>query len=191
MRKAEMEEAKEGVKIAGKTLNNLRYADDTTLVAGKKAYLAKLIRRLKRESEKAGLYFNIKKTKIMTTAKWDRFEIDGEEIEVVTSFMFLESEVEKEGRCDKEIKRRVAIGKATMIGLEKSWRDKYVSINTKKGVMRSLIFPTVLYGCETWTTTKKMVKKRSMYVRCGYGGRCKEYHGRRKSPMKVYAWRLE
>src|SRR6218665_1186643 len=131
MRKAEMEEAKEGVKIAGRTLNNLRYADDTTLMAGKQADLAKLIRRLKRESEKAGLYFNIKKTKIMTTARWDRFEIEGEEIEVVSSF---------------------------------------------------------LDGCETWTTTKKMEKK-STHVRCGYGGRCKEYHGRRRRLMKVYAWR--
>src|SRR6218665_969491 len=82
MRKAEMEEAKEGEKIAGRTLNNLRYADDTTLMAGKKADLAKLIRRLKRESEKAGLYFNIQKTKIMTTTNWNSFEIHGEEIEL-------------------------------------------------------------------------------------------------------------
>src|SRR6218665_3517084 len=133
MRKAEMEEAKEGVKISGKTQNNLRYADDTTLMAGEKADLTKLIRRLKTESEKAGLYFNIKKTKIMTTANWDSFETDGEEIEVVTSFTFLGSEVEKDRRCDKEIKRRVVIGKATMIGLEKLWQDKHVSIDTKKG----------------------------------------------------------
>src|SRR6218665_291013 len=132
MRKAEMQEAKEGVKIAGRTLDNLRYADDTTLMAGNKADLAKLIRRLKRESEKAGLYFNIKKTKIMTTVNWASFEIDGEEIEEVTSFTFLGSEVEKEGRRDKEIKRRVAIGKATMIGLEKLWGDKHVSVDTKK-----------------------------------------------------------
>src|SRR6218665_3088913 len=102
-------------------------------MAGKKTDLTKLIRRVKSESEKAGLYFKIKKTKIMTTANRDSFEIDGEEIEVglVTSFTFLGSEVEKEGRCDKEIKRRVAIGKATMIGLEKLWRDKHVSIDTK------------------------------------------------------------
>src|SRR6218665_3242510 len=126
----------------------------------------------------------------MTTANWDSFEIDGEEIEVVTRFMFLGSEVEIEGSCDKEIKQRVAIGKATMIGLEKLWRDKHVSIKTKKRIVMALIFPTVLYGCETWTMTKKM-GKRSMHVRCGYGGRCKEYHGRRKRPMKVYAWRLE
>src|SRR6218665_946557 len=146
MRKAEMEEAKEGVKIAGRTLNNSRYADDTKLMEGEKVDLAKLIRRLKRESKKAGLYFNIKKTKIMTTANWGSFEIDGEEI-VVSSFTFLGSEVEKEGKCDKEIKRRVAIGKATMIGLEKLWRaigkatmigleklwrDKHLSIDTKK-----------------------------------------------------------
>src|SRR6218665_387413 len=103
----------------------------------------------------------------MTTAIWDRFEIDGEEIVVVTSFTFLGSEVEKEGKCAKEIKRRVAIGKATMIDLKKLWRDKHVSINTKKRIVRALIFPTVLYGCETWTMTKKM-EKRSTHVRCGY-----------------------
>ena len=74
--------------------------------------------------------------------------------------MFLTTgEVEKEGRCDREIKRRVAIGKATMIGLEKLWRDKHVSINMKKRIVRTLIFPTVLYGCETWTMTKKMEKR--------------------------------
>src|SRR6218665_2758564 len=89
MRKAEMEEAKEGVKIAGRTLTNLRYAYDTTLMAGKKADLTKLIRRLTRGSEKAGLYFNIEKTKIMTTANWDSLDIGGEKIEVVTSFTFL------------------------------------------------------------------------------------------------------
>ena len=94
---------------------------DYTFDGRKKVDLAKLIRRLKRESEKVGLYFNIKKTKIMTTTHWSSFEIDGEEIQVVSSFTFLGSEVEKEGRCDKEIKRRVAIGKATMIGLEKLW----------------------------------------------------------------------
>src|SRR6218665_3128656 len=77
-----------------------------------------------------------------------------------------------------------------MIGLEKLWKDKHVSITTKKRIVRTLIFPTVLYGCETWTMTKKM-EKRSMHARCGYGERCKEYHGRRKRPMKVYAWSME
>jgi len=126
----------------------------------------------------------------MTTADWDGFKIDGKEIEVITSFLFLGSEMEIERRCDKEIKRRLAIGKATMIGLEKLWRDKHVSIETEKWIVRSLIFPTVLYGCEMWTMTKK-VEKRSTHVRCGYGGRCKEFHGRRIRPVKVYVWRLE
>ena len=109
--------------------------------------------------EKAKRRAYISKTKIMTTANWGSFEIDVEEIEVITSLTFMGSEVEKEGRCDKEIKRRVAIGKATIIGLEKLWRDKHVSIKTKKRIVRTLIFPIVLYGCETWTMTKKMEKK--------------------------------
>src|SRR6218665_729151 len=141
----------------------------------KNADMTKLIRRLKRERDMSGLYFNLKKTKIMTTADWESFEIGREEIEVVTSFTFLGSEVEKEGMCDKEIKRRVTIEKATMIGPEKLQRGKHVSIDMKKRIVRSLIFLTILYGCETWTMTKKM-EKRSMRVRCGYGERCKKYH---------------
>src|SRR6218665_3245140 len=94
----------------------------------------------------------------MTTTDWNSFEIDREEI-VVTSFTLLGSEVEKEGRCDSEIKPGVAIEKATIIGLEKIWQDKHVSIQMKKRIVKSLIFPTVLYGCETWTMTKKMEKK--------------------------------
>ena len=114
---------------------------------------------MRRESEKAGLYFNISKTKVMTTANWVSFEIDGEEIEVVKSFTFLGSLIEKEGKCDPEIKRRIAIGKTAMIGLEKIWKDKHVSLDTKKRLVRALIFPTILYGCETWTKTKNMEKK--------------------------------
>ena len=156
MRQAGMDEAEEGIKIAGRIMNNLRYADDTTLLAGKKTDLVELIRRLKSESEKAGLYFNIKKTKVMSTEEEDSFEIDGEEIETVTSFTFLGSVIEKEGKCDMEINRRVAIGKAAMNGLEKIWKDKHVSIDTKKRLVKALIIPTVTYGSETWTMTKQM-----------------------------------
>ena len=99
-----MDEAEEGIRIAGRTVNNLRYADDTTLLADKKTDLVEMLRRLKRESKKAGLYFNIKKTKIMTTGE-DSFEIDREEIEMVTSFTFLGLVIEREGECDMEIKR--------------------------------------------------------------------------------------
>jgi len=159
MRRAGLEEATEGVRIAGKILNNLRYADDTTLLAGKKDDLAELIRRVRMESEKAGLYFNVKKTKVMTTATWENFEVDGETIEVVSSFTFLGSMLEKEGRCDMEIRRRVSMGKTAMNGLGNIWKDKYVSRETKKRLVRALIFPVVLYGCETWTKTLDMEKK--------------------------------
>src|SRR5688572_27400108 len=107
---AELETAEEGVKIAGQILNNLSYADGTTLLAGRKEDLAELIKRLSRESEKVGLYFNIKKTKIMTTAEWETFEIDGEDIQVVTSFSFLGSMIEREGRCETEVRRRIILG---------------------------------------------------------------------------------
>src|ERR1043165_9917738 len=120
MRMAGMVETEEdkGVRIAGRTLNNLRYADDTTLLAGKKTDLIEMIRRLKKESEKAGLYFNMTKTKIMSTGE-DSFEVDGEELETVSSFTFLGSVIEREGKCDLEIKRRIALGKNAMNGMEK------------------------------------------------------------------------
>jgi hypothetical protein len=159
MRNAGMEEALEGVKIAGKIVNNLRYADDTTLLASIKEDLCELIRRVKTESQKAGLYLNTKKTKIMTTADWDKFEVDGEELEVVTSFPFLGSTVEKEGRCEMEVKRRMALSMAAMRGLEKIWKDKHVSLATKTRLVKALVFPIALYGCETWTKPKALQKK--------------------------------
>ena len=161
MRMAGLVEAEEekGVRIAGRTLNNLRYADDTTLLAGKKNDLVEMIRRLKKESEKAGLYFNMKKTKIMSTGEEDSFEVDGEELETVTTFTFLGSVIEREGKCDMEIKRRVALGKTAMNGMEKIWKDKNVRIDTKKRLVRALIIPIITYGSESWTMTKKMEKK--------------------------------
>ena len=109
IREARLDETKKGVKIAGRIVNNLRYADDTTLLAGKSKDLKDIIKALKKESEKAGMYFNIKKTKIMTTANWRSFEVDGEEIEVVTSFCFLGAMTENEGGCEKEIRRRITL----------------------------------------------------------------------------------
>ena len=92
----------------------------------------------------------------MTTAEWDTFEMDGEEIEVVTSFSFLGSMVEKEGRCDKEVRRRISMGKAAMQGMDKIWRDRHVSLQTKTRLVKAMIFPIVLYGSETWTKTKAL-----------------------------------
>src|SRR3984885_9034063 len=131
MRKAGLDETGERVRIAGRTLNNLRYTDDTTLLAREKEGLKDIIRKLKIESEKAGLYFNIKKTKIMTTDNWKSFEVDGEAIEVVTSFSFLEAMIVREGGCDREIRRRITLGSMAMQGMEKIWKDKHVSLMTK------------------------------------------------------------
>jgi hypothetical protein len=114
---------------------------------------------LKKESEKAGMYFNIKKTKIMTTANWRSFEVDGEEIEVVTSFCFLGAMIENEGGCEKEIRRRITLGKVAMIGLDKIWKDKSISLMTKTRIVKAMVFPVVLYGCETWTKTKIMERR--------------------------------
>src|ERR1043165_6180135 len=165
MRMAGMVETEEdkGVRIAGRTLNNLRYADDTTLLAGKMTDLIEMIRRLKIESEKAGLYFNMKKTKILSTEEEDSFEVDGEELETVTSFTFLGSVIEREGKFDLDIKRRVALGKTAMNGMEKIWKDKSVNIDTKKRLVRALIIPIITYGSELWTLTKKMEKKINAY----------------------------
>ena len=121
--------------------------------------LAELIRRLRKESEKAGLYINIKKTKIMTTADWKTFETDGEEIQVVTCFSFLGSMIEREGRCETEVRRRITLGKSAMQGMGKIWRDRHVSMETKTGLVKSMIFPIVLYGSETWTKTKAIENK--------------------------------
>jgi len=148
-----------GVGIAGRTVNNLRYADDTTLMAGKKEQLKVIIRKLKTESEKAGMYFNIKKTKIMKTESWRSFEVDGEEIEVVAGFSFLGALVECEGGCEKEIRRRITLDKVAMQGLEKIWKDKHVSLQKKMRIVNAMTFPVILYGCETWTKTREMEKK--------------------------------
>ena len=129
------------------------------ILAGKKTDLIEMIRRLKKESEKAGLYFNMKKTKIMSTEEEDSFEVDGEELETVTSFTFLGSVIEREGKCDLEIKRRIALGKNAMNGMEKLWKDKNVNIDTKKRLVRALIIPIITYGSESWTLTKKMDTK--------------------------------
>lgn len=159
MREAGFDDEAEGVRIAGRIVNNLRYADDTTLLAEKKEKLKDNIRRLKCASEKAGMYFNIKKTKIMTTEKWSYFEVDGEEIEVVSSFCFLGAMMESEGGCEREIRRRITLGKTATQGLEKIWKDKSVSLGTKTRIVKAMILPVVLYGCETWTKTKALEKK--------------------------------
>ena len=159
MREAGLEESEEGIRIGGRKVNDLRYADDTTLLAGSKDGLHSMLTNVQTHSEKAGLYLNIKKTKIMSTAKIDSFVINGVELEVVRSFVFLGSTIEEDGDCKEEIKRRFALGRASMGGLEKIWKDKNITIQSKIRLVNALVFPVAVYGCESWTLRQYERKK--------------------------------
>ena len=140
-------------------MTNLRYADDTTLLAGTKEDLTELVERVRRASEKAGLYLNVGKTKVMTTGDIGEMTVDGKDIEVVTTFVFLGALITKDGLCEKEVRRRIAMGKAAMGGLTSIWKDRGVTMETKVKLVKVLVFPIVLYGAETWTLRKHERRK--------------------------------
>ena len=158
MREA-LEEWENGISIGGSMVTNLRYADDTTLLAGTKEELIELVERVRRASEKAGLYLNVGKTKVMTTGDIGEVTVDGKDIEVVTKFVFLGALITKDGLCEKEVRRRIAMGKATMGGLTSIWKDRGVTMETKVKLVKVLVFPIVLYGAETWTLRKHERRK--------------------------------
>ena len=140
-------------------VTNLRYADDTTLLAGTKEELIELVERVRRVSEKAGLYLNLGKTKVMTTGDIGEVTMDGKDIEVATKFVFLGALITKDGLCEKEVRRRIAMGKAAMGGLTSIWKDRGVTMETKVKLVKVLVFPIVLYGSETWTMSKHERRK--------------------------------
>jgi hypothetical protein len=156
MRRLDLDESNIGVKIGGRTISNIRYADDTTLLAESAADLKELILKLKTESEKMGLSLNVKKTKIMTTAAKEEVHItiDNEEIEVVDSFIFLGSLIASSGDSTPEIKRRIALGRTAMVSMDQIWRCKDVAIATKRRLITAVVLPIATYGCETWTMKK-------------------------------------
>ena len=149
MRKACLDEAKDGIGIGGLKVKNLRYADDTTLIATTKEGLACLLGKVKEVSKKCGLFLNSKKTKVMTTGAVDKFIVGNESLEVVDSFIFLGTEIDKTGTCSKEIKRRLALGRVALRKLDKIWESNDVSIGTKRRLVQALVFPVVMYGAET------------------------------------------
>ena len=160
MRMAGLEEIEHGIKIGGRNINNLRYADDTTLLAETEEGLKMLLDRVKQESEKAGLRLNIKKTKVMvTSSELEEFMIRDETVEVVDSFIFLGAKIEKDGGCRSEIIRRIAKGKAAMTGLHRVMKDKEISMRTKVRLVKALVFPVMMYGCESWTIRKSERRK--------------------------------
>ena len=154
MRNTGLEEAQAGIKIAGRNINNLRYADDTTLVAESEEELKSLLMKVKVESEKVGLKLNIQKTKIMASGPITSWQIDGETVETVADFIFLGSKITAEFACSHKIKRRLLLGRKVMTNLDSLLKRRHVTLPTKVHLVKAMVFPVIMYGCESWTIKK-------------------------------------
>ncbi|KAB0336836.1 hypothetical protein FD754_025504, partial [Muntiacus muntjak] len=154
MRNAGLEEAQAGIKNARRNINNLRYADDTTLMAESEEELKSLLMKVKEESEKVGLKFNIQKTKIMASDPITSWEIDGETVETVSDFIFLGSKIPADSDCSLEIKRCLLFGRKVMINLDGILKSRDITLPTKVHLVKAMVLPVVLYGCESWTVKK-------------------------------------
>uniref|UniRef100_A0A4W2HUW3 RNA-directed DNA polymerase n=1 Tax=Bos indicus x Bos taurus TaxID=30522 RepID=A0A4W2HUW3_BOBOX len=154
MRNAGLEEAQVGIKIARRNINNLRYAYDTTLMAESEEELKNLLMKVKEESEKVGLKLNIQKTKIMASSPNTSWEIDGETVETVSDFIFLGSKITADGDCSHEIKRRLLLGGKVMTNLDSIFKSRDITLPTKVHLVKAMVFPVVMYGCESWTVKK-------------------------------------
>ena len=154
MRNAGLEEVQAGIKIAGRNINNLRYADDTTLMAESEEELKSLLRKVKEESKTVGLKLNIQKTKIMASGPITSWEIDGETVETVSDFIFLGSKITADGDCSHEIKRRLLPGRKVMTNLDSILKSRDITLPTNVHLVKTVVFPVVMYGCESWTVKK-------------------------------------
>ena len=155
MRNAALEEAQAGIKIARRSINNLRYADDTTLMAESEEELKSLMMKTKEESEKVGLKLNIQKTKIMASGPITSWEIDGETVETVTDFTFWGgSKITADGECSHEIKRHLLLGRKVMTNLDRILKSRDITLPTKVHTVKAMTFLVVMYGCESWTIKK-------------------------------------
>ena len=154
MRNAGLEEAQAGIKTAGRNINNLRYADDTTLMIESEEGLKSLLMKVKEESEKVGLKLNIQKTKIMASGPTTSRQIDGEAMETVTDFNFGGSKITANGDCSHEIKRCLLLGKKVMTNLDDIFKSRDITLPTKVLLVKAMVFPLVMYGCESWTIKK-------------------------------------
>ena len=154
MRKDELEEAQAGIKIAGRNINNLRYADDTTLMAEGEEELKSLLMKVKEESEKFGLKLNIQKTKIMASGPITSWQIDGETVEALPDFIFGGSKITVDGDYSHEIKRRLLLGRKVMTNLDSILKSRDITLLTKVHLVKAMVFSVVMYGCESWTVKK-------------------------------------
>ena len=149
MRNAGLDKAQAGIKIAGRNINNLRYADDTTLMADSKEELKSLLMKMKEESEKVDLKLNIQKTKIMASGPITSWEIDGETVETVSNFILGGSQITADDDCSHEIKRRLLLGREVMTNLDSIFQSRDITLPAKVRLVKAMVFPVVMYGCES------------------------------------------
>ena len=168
MRSAELEEAQARIKIAGIKINNLRYADDTTLMAESEEKLKSLLMKVKEESENVGLKLNILKTKIMASGPITSWEIDRETVETVADFIFWGSKITADGDCSHEIKRRLLLGRKIMTHLDSILKSRDITLPTKVRLVKAMVFPVVMYRFGSWTI-RKLSTEELMLLNCGAG----------------------
>ena len=154
MRNAGLEETQAAIKISGRNINNLRYADDTTLMAESEEELKSPLMKVKEESEKVGLKLNIQKMKIMASGPITSWQIDGEKMEIVTDFIFLGSKITADGDSSHEIKRRLLLGRKTVTNLDSILKSRDITLPTKVCLVKAMVFSVIMYGCESWTVKK-------------------------------------
>ena len=154
MRNARLEEAQAGIKIARRNINDLRYADDTTLLAESEEEHKSLLMKVKEEGEKVGLKLNVPKMKIMASGPITSWQIDGETVETVSDLIFWDSKITADGDCSHEIKRHLLLGRKVMTNLDSIFKSKDITLPTKVHLVKAMVFPVVMYGCESWTVKK-------------------------------------
>ena len=172
MRNAGLDEAQAGIKFAGRNFNNLRYADDTTLMAESEEELKSLLMKVKEESEKVGLNLNIQKTKIMASGPITSRKIDGETMKTVADFIFLGFKITADGDCSHEIKRFLLLGRIVMMNLDSILKSRDITLSTKVHLVKAMVFPVVMYGCESWTIKKAECRRIDAFLNCGAGEEC-------------------
>ena len=163
MRNAGLEEAEAGIKLAGRNINNLRYADDTTLMAESEAELKNLLMKVKEESKKVCLKLNIQKTKIMASGPITSQQIDGETMETVADFIFLDSKITADGDFSHEIKRHLLLGRQVITNLDSILKSRDITLPTKVRLVKAMVFPVVMYGCENWTIKKAECRRTDVF----------------------------
>ena len=166
MRNAGLDEAQAGIKIARRNINNLRYADDTTLMAENEEELKSLLMKVKEESEKVGLKLNIQKTKITASGPITSWQIDRETVEIVADFILGGSKITADGDCSHEIKRHLLLGRKVITNLDSILKNRDITLPTEFHLVKAMVFPVVIYGCESWTI-KKSEHQRTDALNCG------------------------